>query len=651
MHDSLPTHNESSSLLKSERPVTGSSEGSSSSKTSDPPVASSTFELPVESRRAALARHFRRMTFRGTEEDRMKRQMSHVAKDHSWLDWPTDEATHWYGSGIISKEQVDEILELDQRVSTEADYKKKDRYKDIQKKFTRSFMEMFWYILRSQSINILLPTIPVGIIVGALHLPPAAVFAANCIAIIPLAGVLSFATDELSTSLGEAAGGLANATFGNAVEFIVSIFALLNGEVRIVQASMLGSILSNLLLVLGCCFAWGGRNRKEQKFDATLATTMSSLLAVSSASLLLPAVLYMTLPAGDGKSSAFPMVLDLSRYSSFILVALYGAYLFFSLKTHNGYFERTIKNVVKVPENAGGTYDVEEQVSEESEEDKDEHWEELWVTKDQLDYLTPVLHAEDREKVESKPRSRPASREAVIANYGSNGPSASSSVNGSNGTTRTNTGDSTMPLKTANETTPLKAFEAPKIEALKKSGKFTKVRIPARHLRPIPALVLLFISTVLVSVCADYLVDAIDPFVKSTPWLSKTFIGLIIIPIVGNAAEHFTAVIAAGKDKMNLAVTVAVGSSLQIALGLTPLLVLVGWAMGQPMSLYFQPFETVCLFVSVLIAHYLIADGKSNYLEGIMLIGVYVIIGICFFVIPDDMGGAVVSMFTNMISW
>lgn len=139
-------------------------------------------------------------------------------------------------------------------------------------------------------------------------------------------------------------------------------------------------------------------------------------------------------------------------------------------------------------------------------------------------------------------------------------------------------------------------------------------------LQPVPAGVALLIITVIVAVCAEFLVGSVDAIVEHAH-ISKTFIGLILIPIVGNAAEHVTAVIVAYKDKMDLAINVAIGSSMQIALFVTPFMVILGWIIGQPMTLHFQTFETVVFFLSVLVVNYLIQDGKSNYLEGAMCIG------------------------------
>jgi Ca2+:H+ antiporter len=157
-------------------------------------------------------------------------------------------------------------------------------------------------------------------------------------------------------------------------------------------------------------------------------------------------------------------------------------------------------------------------------------------------------------------------------------------------------------------------------------------------LSPTAAGVALVIITVMVAICAEFLVDSVDSIVESAH-ISKTFVGMILIPIVGNAAEHVTAVIVAYKGKMDLAINVAIGSSMQIALFVTPFLVILGWIIHQPMTLHFQGFETIVFFISVLIVNYLIQDGKSNYLEGAMCLGIYAIIALAFFIYPDDATG------------
>jgi len=154
-------------------------------------------------------------------------------------------------------------------------------------------------------------------------------------------------------------------------------------------------------------------------------------------------------------------------------------------------------------------------------------------------------------------------------------------------------------------------------------------------LGPWSAAIVLVVVTLIISVCADYMVESIDALV-ATGNISKTFIGLILIPIVGNAAEHVTACVVAVKDKMDLAMGVAIGSSIQIALLVTPALVMLGWAIGQDMTLHFETFETIAFALSVLVVTYTVQDGKSNYLEGAMLLGLYMIIALAFWASPAD---------------
>ena len=366
-----------------------------------------------------------------------------------------------------------------------------------------------WLTLASNYVNILLIFVPLGIIAGVAEWSPVSVFVLNFFAIIPLAGLLSFATEELSVKLGETLGGLMNATFGNAVELIVSIVALTKGEIRIVQSSMLGSMLGNMLLVLGFCFVAGGIRGGLQNFNETVASTMSSLLLVASASLIIPATLYsvMAQNGSTDRGEAEDNVMVLSRGTSIILLILYVLYLFFQLHSH--------AHVFNAPTPASGN-----------------------------------------------PHSRPTSTADLEseANYGTEG---------------------TQPAQTDNN----------------------EEEQPDEHiLGPKAAAAALLIVTLLVAVCAEYLVDSIDSIVQESG-VSKTFIGLILLPIVGNAAEHVTAVVVSVKGKMDLAMGVAVGSSMQIALLVTPALVILGWIIGQPMTLHFETFETVVFFLSVLVVN------------------------------------------------
>ncbi|KAI5474781.1 calcium:hydrogen antiporter [Pseudohyphozyma bogoriensis] len=345
-------------------------------------------------------------------------------------------------------------------------------------------------------LNILLVAVPLSFLSHFLNWGSTADFIISFIAIVPLASLLGDATEQCSLTLGQTVGGLMNATFGNAVEAIVGIIALVKGELRIVQTSMLGSILSNLLLVLGCSFFAGGLRFSESTFQATAAQASSSLMLLACSTLIIPAAYHASRlsPPADGilavepdRGSDLAGLLTISRGTSIILLLCYGSYLYFQLKSHAYLFE-----------------------------DEAEHEEE----------------------------------------------------------------EAKMELKTA-----------------------------------IGALVVI---TVITSFCADYLVGAIDEFAKDFG-IPKAFIGLILLPIVGNAAEHVTSVWMAMKGKMELTIGVSVGSSIQIAVGVIPLLVVVGWIIDQPLTLFFENFETLILFVSVLLVNLLIQDGRSNYLEGVML--------------------------------
>ncbi|KAF9431084.1 hypothetical protein BGZ94_009470 [Podila epigama] len=353
-------------------------------------------------------------------------------------------------------------------------------------------------ILFATRINILLIFIPLGILSDLLHWSEVTTFVLNFIAIIPLAKLLGYATEEIAMRLGENLGALMNASFGNAVELILSIIALREGKIDVVQASVLGSVLSNLLLVLGLCFMCGGFKYQAQNFNQTAAQTSASLLALSCMSLLIPAAFSATAAKGIDQAEN---IKHLSYGTSIVLLIVYALYLLFQLKTHTHLY-------------AGGSEEEEEPVLP------------LWMS-----------------------------------------------------------------------------------------------------------ITLLVVVTLTVAFCAELLVGSIEGLSES--WgISSTFIGLILLPIVGNAAEHVTAVTVAMKNKMDLAIGVAIGSSMQIALFVTPVMVIIGWIINQPMTLFFNTFETCVLFVSVLIVNYLIQDGESNWLEGVMLLSTYLIIGIAFFYYP-----------------
>mmetsp|Transcript_47622 Transcript_47622/g.137020 ORF Transcript_47622/g.137020 Transcript_47622/m.137020 type:complete len:307 (+) Transcript_47622:98-1018(+) len=291
-------------------------------------------------------------------------------------------------------------------------------------------------------------------------------------------------------------GGLLNATFGNAVEMIVTVNAIKAGLVTVVQGSLLGSILSNLLLVLGMAFFAAGLWMKESKFSSTGASANMTCLALGSIALALPTI-YSKLPEATSED-----MLMISRISSVVIAIVYVMFLIFQLVTHADVF---------------------------GEEDGEE---------EQVTMSAPTC------------------------------------------------------------------------------------------------VVLLLSSTCCVAVCSEYLVDSIEG-VSEQYGLPKAFIGVILLPIVGNAAEHATAVTVAAKGKMDLSLGVAIGSSTQIALFVVPFSVLVGWYYDVPMSLDFRVFDASVLILSVFLASGVLHDGQSNWLEGAMLVATYILIAIICWFIPE----------------
>ncbi|KAJ3465681.1 hypothetical protein MRS44_006339 [Fusarium solani] len=447
---------------------------------------------------------------------------------------------------------------IDDSANNNADYQERKKklqkqesnklFRNVQPKEPFTVANQLQRTFLNSWINILLVAAPVGIALNYVHsVNRIAVFVVNFVAIIPLAAILSFATEEIALRTGEVLGGLINATFGNAVELIVAILALVDGKVVIVQTSLVGSILSNLLLVMGFCFFFGGLRRQQQFFNETVAQTAASLLALAVASVIVPTVFDWA------SETPVKAVADLSRGTAVILLVVYGAYLIFQLKTHQSVF------------------------------------------------------AEESQKVAAKPwsRSGPASsgiRQGLMV------PGAL--VGGG------------MAGRDENERLTEMIMNPERLE-----GEEDEEEEPQLHFWV--AVATLTFATVLIALCAEFMVDSIDAVTKDGG-VSEEFVGLILLPIVGNAAEHATAVTVAIKDKMDLAIGVAVGSSMQVALFLIPLLVIIGWGMGEEsMNLSFDLFQVAVMFVAVLLTNYLIADGKSHWLEGWLLICLYAIIATC----------------------
>lgn len=364
-----------------------------------------------------------------------------------------------------------------------------------------------WYhsfTISSSRLNILLFAAPIAIYASFIAHDATLSFIASMIAIMPLAFLMGKATEEIALRTSESIGGLLNATFGNAAELIIALLAVIAAMqagsgteteatmIKVVQASLIGSILGNLLLVMGLAFLWGGLRFQEQEFNRVQVGSNSSLLLLAVIALIVPTVFH-----ASATNSSDDSVLQLSRIVSLLLLLIYALFLLFQLKTHAALF------------------------------------------------ATDGAHHEN----------------------------------------------------------------------------------PSMEKRD--AIILLVIATILVSFMAEILVHSLEDAAEELH-IPHLFIGIILLPLFGNAAEHFTAVTVAGKNKMDLSFAISVGSSTQIAVFIAPLIVVVSWAIGVPLSFEFGLLETTSAFLAVLIANTVAVDGKSNWLEGAMLLATYAVLAVAF---------------------
>jgi len=350
---------------------------------------------------------------------------------------------------------------------------------------------------------LLVPFIPIAIAVEIAHASPTLVFACSALGVIPTAALMGRATEELAARSGPGIGGLLNVTFGNAPELIIALFALEAGLHEVVKASIIGSVIGNILLVMGAAMFVGGIGRDRQRFSRTAATAQSSMLLLAIVALVMPAIFELVegkgLPGPGSELVAYDSTVEqLSLAVAVVLILSYVAGLLFSLRTHRDLFNPP------------------------SEDDHGEPW---------------------------------SVRRAIGA---------------------------------------------------------------------------LALAGVAVGAMSEILVGSISEAATSIG-LTEFFVGAIVVAIVGNAAEHWVAVLVARKDKMDLAVNIAIGSSAQIALFVAPVLVLASFVLGPaPMPLVFNGFELGAAFFAVLIAIHVTNEGESTWFEGVQLLAVYVVLALAF---------------------
>ncbi|MEO5357240.1 MAG: calcium/proton exchanger [Nitrospirae bacterium YQR-1] len=348
--------------------------------------------------------------------------------------------------------------------------------------------------------------IPIAVFLELTHANATAIFATSAIAIIPLASIMGRATEHLTEKLGAGIGGFLNATFGNAAELIIAIIAIKEGMYNVVKASITGSIIGNILLVLGLSFFAGGIKVKNLKFNSTAANLNSTMLILSASGLVVPAVIYSLLSDHSmGKVRVDSLNMKLSLAIAIVLFITYVLSLVFSLKSH--------KHLYGVGNGETGEHETNG----------------VWSTK--------------------------------------------------------------------------------------------------------KALSVLLAATVGISFMSEFLVKSLESATKSLG-MNEVFVGVIVVALVGNAAEHSTAIIMALKNKMDVSVSIAIGSSSQVAMFLAPILVFISYFIGPaPMDLAFTPLETLSIAFSVLLVNFISADGETHWMEGVQLLALYIILGIAYFFI------------------
>jgi Ca2+:H+ antiporter len=343
---------------------------------------------------------------------------------------------------------------------------------------------------------------------------PTALFICSCLAIIPLAGWMGRATEHLAEHLGQGVGGLLNATFGNAAELIIALFALSKGLTGVVKASITGSIIGNILLVLGLSFLVGGVKHQKQHFNRTAASISATALTLAAIALIIPTIFHVVaaqVPVAQGGWTPLQEQ-NLSLAIAIVLFLTYVFTLVFTLVTHKSLF-------------AGHSHEAGKETAKTG-PDADESWS---ITK---------------------------------------------------------------------------------------------------------SVIVLVVATVFVALVSEILVGAVEG-ARETLGLTEVFVGVIIVAIIGNAAEHSSAILLAMRNKMDVTIGIAVGSSLQVALLIAPILIFASYLFGRPMDLEFTLPEVIAVAAAILIVEQISGDGESNWVEGVQLLSVYAVLAILFYFLPD----------------
>ncbi|KAF8149896.1 Sodium/calcium exchanger protein-domain-containing protein [Crassisporium funariophilum] len=532
----------------------------------------------------------------------------------------------------------------------------------------RNALKGWRVILLGSWLNVLLVLIPVSWTLTVVMKESYGLTFGLCIlALIPLVRLHDLATQELANRIGGSKTGLLNASMSNFVTIVVAISALRKCELQVVQSSLIGSMLSKLLLVLGLCFFAGGMRFSEQVFDATATQIHSSLLSLSVGAVLLPAAYHFTLSSEGSASTSIQKqnILHMSHGVSIILLFIYVAYLLFQLWSHTHLYgdqhnkkSSRLSSVIREKQ-----------------------------ARRKRKARPPTLPLGDSQPGRSRATNDPISipLDPPRRPYASPSPSPLSSTFSS---------ESDITLASPVESThksgyvspgfttvrlvpeaPLMVGRASVAQGMSRNSAFSSAESSAlssldeRYELQSPALprtdtadstlmarkepelswvltiLLMVFVTGAVAITVDWLVECMD---KISQIISKEWVGLILLPSISSMAECMTAVKVSVKDEVTLSVSVAVGSTIQTALFVIPFTVILAWITNKPLSLLMDPFQSMVLYIAVQTMNYVVADGKSNWLEGVVLICLYIIIAVSFWFypgsnLPSSLGACTVS--------
>ncbi|KAF8896340.1 hypothetical protein BD779DRAFT_577402 [Infundibulicybe gibba] len=503
----------------------------------------------------------------------------------------------------------------------------------------KGFFKGWRLICLGSWLNILLVLIPASWVLSITKEKSHGVVFILCIlSLIPLVKLHDLVTRDLAIRIGGSKTGLLNASMSNIVEIVVAFSALRKCELRVVQSSLIGSMLSKLLLVLGLCFFAGGMRFSEQGFDATATQIHSSLLSLSVGAVLLPAAYHFSLSSGTEAELAWQRhnILRMSHGVSIVLLFIYGAYLVFQLWSHTHLYkdQHTKSRRLSLKPSKGAPEPYPKRISESPTLHGDTPRPSGLTPPRRLYQSSPHGSASDTTLLEPAMGHNavymPANSTVRLVNSSldlSGAPiTRSESSLGGNGYI-SSAPSSETPTGRGEKSRSNLVFQETELQEV----EITKPKEP--QLSWLLTIISLVAVTVSVAVTADWLVESMDG-ISTT--IGKEWIALILLPAVSSVAECMTAVNVSVKDQLTLSISVAVGSTIQTALFVIPLMVTLGWIMNKPLSLLMDPFESLVLYISVQTMSYVVADGKSNWLEGMILVCLYITIAVSFWFYPGS---------------